>query len=77
LCGALTGTIIITGLKHGANKTIVIEKEKAYNLARELYDQFAKECGSPFCRELIGYDLTNPKVLERLEKSNVHGEKDC
>jgi C_GCAxxG_C_C family probable redox protein len=75
LCGALTGAIISIGLKHGTDKTVLIEKEKAYKIALKFYDQFAKECGSPFCKELIGYDLTDPKDLERLRKSNVREEK--
>jgi len=75
LCGALTGAIMAIGLKHGSNKTILAEKEKAYALALRFYDRFVKECGSPFCRELIGYDLTNPEELERLRESNVREEK--
>ena len=75
LCGALTGAIIAIGLKHGTNKTVLIEKEKAYEIALKFYNQFAKECGSPFCRELIGYDLTNPEELEKMRKSNVRAEK--
>ena len=75
LCGALTGAIMAIGLKHGTDGTILVEKEKAYEIALKFYDRFVKECGSPFCRELIGYDLTNPEELERLRKSNVHEEK--
>jgi len=75
LCGALTGAIMAIGLKHGTNKTDLEEKEKTYKIALKFYDQFSKECGSPFCRELIGYDLTNPEELEKLRKSNVRDEK--
>jgi C_GCAxxG_C_C family probable redox protein len=75
LCGALTGAIMAIGLKHGTNKTVLAEKEKAYEIALRFYEQFVKECGTPFCRELIGYDLTNPEELERLRKSNVCEEK--
>jgi C_GCAxxG_C_C family probable redox protein len=75
LCGALTGAIMAIGLKHGTEGTVLAEKEKAYEIALEFYDQFVKECGSPFCRELIGYDLTNPLERESLRKSNVREEK--
>jgi len=75
LCGALTGAIMAIGLKRGTNKTVLIEKEKAYEIALKFYDQFVEECGSPFCRELIGYDLTNPEELDRMRKSNVREEK--
>lgn len=76
LCGALTGGIMAIGLKHGTNKPAMpVDKEPAYKLALEFYEQFKKECGSPFCRELIGYDLTKPEELEKLRKSNVREEK--
>lgn len=73
LCGALTGAIMAIGLKHGTSNAA--SKEKAYEIALKFYDQFVRECGSPFCRELIGYDLTNPEELEKLRKSNVREEK--
>lgn len=75
LCGALTGAIMAIGLKHGTNGTALAEKEKAYEIALKFYDEFAKECGSPFCRELIGYDLTSPEERDKLRKSNVREEK--
>ena len=75
LCGALTGATMAIGLRHGTDKTVLVEKEKAYEIALKFYDQFAKECGSPFCKELIGYDLTIPEELERMRKSNVRDQK--
>ena len=75
LCGALTGAIMAIGLKHGTDKTVLIEKEKAYEIALKFHEQFVKECGSSFCKELIGYDLTNPEELEKLRKSNVRDER--
>jgi C_GCAxxG_C_C family probable redox protein len=75
LCGALTGAIIAIGAKHGTNSSDLTEKEKSYKLARKLYERFVKAWGSPFCRELIGYDLTDPKQLEELRKSDVRDNK--
>jgi C_GCAxxG_C_C family probable redox protein len=75
LCGALTGAIMAIGVKHGTDRTVLIEKEKAYKIALEFYNQFARECGSPFCKELIGYDLTSQEDLERMRKSSVREEK--
>jgi C_GCAxxG_C_C family probable redox protein len=75
LCGALTGATMAIGLRHGTDKTVLVEKEKAYKIAQKFYEKFAKECGSPFCRELIGYDLTKSEDLRRMRKSNVRDEK--
>jgi C_GCAxxG_C_C family probable redox protein len=75
ICGALTGAVIAIGLKHGTNTTNPKKKEKSYNLARQLYGQFAETCGSPFCKELIGYDLTKPEELEMIRKLNIRDKK--
>ncbi|MGQ9552228.1 MAG: C-GCAxxG-C-C family protein [Candidatus Bathycorpusculaceae bacterium] len=53
LCGALTGAIMAIGLKHGTGRTVLIEKEKAYEIVLKFYERFAEEFGSPLCKELI------------------------
>ncbi len=75
LCGALTGGVIAIGLRYGANKPIVEEREKAYSLALEFYNQFRKNCGSVLCRDLTGYDLTNPEEFAKARSSNVFMSK--
>ncbi|MBE0520545.1 C_GCAxxG_C_C family protein [Candidatus Bathyarchaeota archaeon] len=75
LCGALTGGVIAIGLKYGTNKPIVEEREKAYSLALKFYNRFKKDCGGVLCRDLIGYDLTNPKEYEKARNSNVFMDK--
>ncbi len=71
LCGALTGGVIAIGQKHGSNKPITSERQKAYSLALTFYDRFQKEHGSVFCRDLIGYDLSDSKELKKAWDSNV------
>jgi len=75
VCGALTGGVIAIGLKYGTNNPSAEKREKAYSMARKFYTQFGKDCGSVLCRELIGYDLTNPEELEKARSSNVFKEK--
>ncbi len=75
LCGALTGGVIAIGLKYGTDNPSVEEREHAYSLALEFYNRFEKECGSVFCRDLIGYDLTSQKGLAEARSSNVFMEK--
>ena len=71
ICGALTGGVIAIGLRYGTNNPSAKEREKAYCLALKLYNQFEKDCGSVLCKELIGYDLTNPEELEKARNLNV------
>jgi len=75
LCGALTGGVIAIGLRYGTNRPVVEEREKAYSLALEFYSRFEKGCGGVFCRDLVGYDLTDSEDLEKARNSNVFMER--
>lgn len=59
VCGAVSGAIMVIGLKHGqAREDDKAAKEAAYRLSRELMDRFQVEFGSCLCRELLpGLDL--------------------
>ncbi len=71
LCGALTGGVIAIGQRYGSNKPNPEGRGKAYSLALKFYDRFQKEQGSVFCRDLVGYDLADPKELKKAWDSNV------
>jgi len=75
LCGALTGATMVIGMKHGTNKPSMKKREKAYTPAQKFYEQFTEEFKTPYCRELIGYDLKNIEELEKAWKANVFEEK--
>lgn len=75
ICGALAGGVIAIGVKYGTGEPSLEKRLKAYELAQKLYKQFDKHHGSVFCRDLIGYDLSNPKQLEEARKANVFEEK--
>lgn len=71
LCGALTGGVIAIGQKYGTNKPTGKEREKAYFLALKFYDRFQKEFGSVFCRDLVGYDLTDSQERKKARDDDV------
>jgi len=75
LCGALTGGVIAIGQKYGTNNPSSKEKESTYFLALKFYDRFQKELGSVFCRDLIGYDLTDPKERKKARHDGVFLKK--
>jgi len=75
ICGALTGGVMAIGIKHGTNEPFSKKRLLVYELTQKLYKKFEEENGSAFCRELIGYDLSNPEQLERAQKANVFEEK--
>ena len=59
VCGAVTGGILVLGLRHGrGDKDDRSATELTYLKARELMDQFSGKHGSIICRTLLnGYDL--------------------
>ncbi|MEM3700935.1 MAG: C-GCAxxG-C-C family protein [Candidatus Bathyarchaeia archaeon] len=75
ICGALTGGVMALGIKYGTNEPSLEKRLKAYEKAQKFYKQFGRQHGSVFCRELIGYDLSNPKELEEARKAKVFEEK--
>jgi len=75
ICGALTGGIMAIGIKYGTNEPFLEKRLKAYELAQKLYKRFERQHGSVLCRELIGYDLSNPEELEKARESKVFEEK--
>jgi C_GCAxxG_C_C family probable redox protein len=75
VCGALAGGIMAVGIKYGTNEPSLEQRLKAYEVAQQLYKKFEKHHGSVYCRELIGYNLSNPEELEKARKANVLKEK--
>jgi C_GCAxxG_C_C family probable redox protein len=75
VCGALAGGVMAVGIRHGSNEPLPEKRLRAYELAQKFYKQFEKRHGNVLCRELIGYDLSNPKELEKAQKAKVFEER--
>ncbi len=72
LCGAMTGALMVIGLKHGMVKDEDIEaKEKTYALSQEFAARFKSRHGSLRCTELIGYNLSNLEDYEKAKEADV------
>lgn len=76
VCGALAGGVMAISVKYGTNEPSPEKRLKTYALANEFYKKFEKQHGSVLCRELIGYNLSNPKELKKAQQSKVF-EKKC
>ena len=75
-CGAVTGAVMVIGLKHGqVNLADAESREKTYTLIKEFVDRFTVLHGSIECRELIGYDLSNSSDLKSARESGVFQNK--
>ena len=61
-CGAVTGAFMTIGLKYGkATAKDDAARDKTYDLVKEFVTKFQSRQGSIVCRELLGYDLSNPE----------------
>lgn len=75
VCGAVTGALMVLGLKHGMFKDEDIEaKEKTYELCQEFAAKFKSKHGSIKCTELIGYNLSIPEDYEKAKEEDVFNE---
>ncbi len=67
VCGAVTGGILVLGLRHGRGSAEDrTATEQTYARTRELMDQFAARHGSCLCRQLLaGYDIATAEGRQR------------
>jgi len=71
-CGAVTGAIIVLGLKYGKTRPEdEAAKQKTYRLVRELIRRFEEGHQTLLCRDLIGIDLSTPEGLKAAQEKKV------
>jgi len=59
ICGAVTGAVMVLGLKYGQNEAGDKEaKEKTYEIVKEFSNRFKDINGSIICKELLDFDLS-------------------
>ena len=71
-CGAVTGALMILGLKYG-NTTAEDKKAKAktYTKVEEYTNRFKARNDSVTCRELLGCDLSTPEGMKEAKDKNL------
>jgi C_GCAxxG_C_C family probable redox protein len=76
LCGAFAGGVLALGLKYGrSNLDQHDEKEKTYVLCAEWYKRFVRHFESCNCRDILGVDLSNPKIRQEYWNSGDNRER--
>lgn len=71
-CGAVTGAIMLIGLKHGKIHSDDNDaKEKTYALIKEFTKQFKDINGSVKCTELLGYDMSTAEGLKAAREASL------
>ncbi|MCX5683363.1 MAG: C-GCAxxG-C-C family protein [Planctomycetota bacterium] len=73
ICGAATGGVMAIGL--AVDKVVSSEpaekRQAAYRAAGRLVREFAAVFGSADCRDILGFDLSEPGALERARLENI------
>jgi C_GCAxxG_C_C family probable redox protein len=76
-CGAVTGALMVIGLKHGkARPDDDDAKVKTYALSREFVERFKAKHGTIVCRELLGCDIGTEEG-KRFFDEHKYEEKLC
>jgi len=72
-CGAVTGALMVIGLKHGKTEAKdEAAKDKTYALAQEFVRRFKAKHGSMTCLGLLGHHIGTPRGMKALQKMNFH-----
>jgi len=71
-CGAVTGALMVIGLRHGGGPET---KAPTYVVANDFISRFSVVHGSINCTELTGYDLSDPDQLAEARSRGVFTER--
>lgn len=75
LCGALTGAILVLGLRYGsADPQDKNAKYDLYRKTQDLMQRFKENAGSVYCRQLLGFDMSTPEGLADSRKPGAFDE---
>ena len=69
MCGAVSGALLVLGLKYGhCHAANTEEKARAYRIAEDFMNQFIQKKGTVVCRELLGYDLSKQEEAKKIRE---------
>jgi len=69
VCGAVSGALMVLGLKYGHyHADNMEEKRTAYRIAEDFMNRVIAEKGTTVCRELLGYNVSKPEEEEKIRE---------
>jgi C_GCAxxG_C_C family probable redox protein len=68
-CGAVTGALMVLGLKYGALGEE--NKDKIYQVSQEFLRRFQEQHTFIKCKQLINYDISQPVELQAAREAKV------
>ena len=71
-CGCVVGALIALGMKYATTEANDQEKkDKLLELKAQFEEKFCKKNGSCICREILGYDLSVPEEMAKIQEENL------
>lgn len=70
-CGAVTGAVMVLGLRESGARDPEEAKERTYRRVRVFFERFRSQHGSTVCRALIGCDLSTPAGLDHARAAGL------
>ncbi|HEX9910494.1 MAG TPA: C-GCAxxG-C-C family protein [Desulfatiglandales bacterium] len=70
-CGAVTGALMILGLKVQEATSEKETRYRVYDLVKEFVRLFEEKRGTILCKDLLGVDLGTPEAREKAIKDNL------
>jgi C_GCAxxG_C_C family probable redox protein len=74
-CGAVTGSYMVIGMKHGHASSDPEDKVATKTRILEFNKHFEAEHGTLMCKELVGYDIATAEGMEAAREKGVFANK--
>ena len=72
MCGAVSGALMVLGLKYGhCHAENAEEKGRAYQIAEDFMNRFLEKKGTVVCRKLLGYDISKTEDMKKIKELNL------
>jgi C_GCAxxG_C_C family probable redox protein len=70
-CGAVTGALMVLGLRYGPTVADKVAKELTYAQAREFIARFEARHGATTCADLLGVNISTPEGQAAAREANL------
>jgi C_GCAxxG_C_C family probable redox protein len=70
-CGAVTGALMVMGMKYGHSTSDPDAKANTKILVKKFNDRFKEQYGALTCKELLGYDTSTPEGADAAHAAGV------
>jgi C_GCAxxG_C_C family probable redox protein len=65
VCGALTGGVMVVGLRTGSAEADPAAKQRTYEATQAFFEAFRARNGAITCRDLLGVDINDREAYQR------------